>query len=452
MRWLSSHRIHLALFALGFVVFGLVAGSRMRRRSPDPHFVYQADAWLKGQLHIDPLPPGADDPAKVERVLLDDGTEVRGRRLRTRRVFRVAGGGEIPISRVRRSLGTTQYVSFPSFPAVVMLPQTIIHGKIANDVFTTVLIAALVLPLMFGLLRRLADAGMSERSEVDDIWLVVALCFGSVFFFSAVQGRVWFTAHIIGVALSIGYAWCAIDARRPVLAGVLLGLATLTRTPMAFMFPLFALEAWRVSGGRDNLKRAGVLAAKFAAPILVIAAIAAIHNYLRFGEPAEFGHSYLAVRQQQQIETLGMFSLHYLGRNLAVAFTLLPDFTTIKPYISISGHGLAMWFTTPLLLLVLWPHKRPHLHRALWLTVAFVALPTLLYQNSGWVQFGYRFSLDYMVFLIMLLAIGGRPLGRVAKTLIIAGVIINLFGAVTFHRSHQYYRTDGGTYHNVVRH
>src|SRR5690606_39789566 len=109
------------------------------------------------------------------------------------------------------------------------------------------------------------------------------------------------------------------------------------------------------------------------------------------------------------------------------------------PWIQVGGHGLALWFTTPLLLYVLWPRDKPAIHRALWITVAAVALPTLFYQNSGWVQFGYRFSLDYIVFLFALIAIGARPLGRVAKALIIAGVVINLFGALTFDREWKYY-------------
>jgi hypothetical protein len=103
-------------------------------------------------------------------------------------------------------------------------------------------------------------------------------------------------------------------------------------------------------------------------------------------------------------------------------------------------------------LLVLWPHRRPALHRSLWLAVALVAIPTFLYQNSGWFQFGYRFSLDYMALLIVLIAVGGRPLTRVAKGLIIAGVIINLFGALTFNRDHHYYRGDSATYNVVIRH
>jgi hypothetical protein len=334
---------------------------------------------------------------------------------------------------------------------VLMLPQALVHGRHANDVATTVLLAALALPLLFVVLRRLAGAGLSGRTPREDLWLVGALAFGSVFFFSAVQGRVWYTAHVVGVLLALGYAWCAIEARRPILAGVCLGLAAVTRTPMAFMFPLFLFEAWRMTG-RGDLRAFLLTALRFAAPVVVIAAAAMAYNVARFGEATEFGHIYLEVRQQAQIEQTGMFSHHYLSRNLAVAFTLLPTFSAEAPYVRVSGHGLALWFTTPVLLYLLWPLKRNPLYRPLWITVALVAVPTLFYQNSGWVQFGYRFALDYLVFLILLLAIGGRPLTRLARGLIVAAVIVNLFGAITFARHAQFYQTDHRTYDAVVRH
>lgn len=454
MSWLSRHRIPLVLFVIGLIGFAAVAGARLGRQSSDPHFALQADAWLHGSLAVDPANKKGDDWAVLERVRLDDGREVTGRRLRTRRTFRIAGEGEVHIARVKQTLDRIHHVSFPPFPAVLMLPQAAISGPRANDVIPTVLVAAWVLPLAFLVLRRLAAAcaatGARARTPAEDVWLALALGFGTVFFFSAVQGRVWFTAHVIGVALALGYAYCAIEARHPVLAGLLLGLATMTRTPMAFMFPLFALEAWRVHGGQ--LGRVLRAWAAFAAPVVVIAVIAMVHNYVRFGEPTEFGHSYLAVRQQAQIEAHGMFDIAYLSRNLAVALALLPSVGTAPPYISISGHGLALWLTTPILLLVLWPRAKPPLHRALWLTVALVAVPTLFYQNSGWFQFGYRFALDYIVFLFLLIAIGDRPLTRTIKALIIAGILINLFGAITFARDYRFYRTSNADYQTVIAH
>jgi hypothetical protein len=436
-------RLYAALFAIGLAVYGVLAWGRIGHQSQAPQYVFQADAWLHGHLSVEP--PLVDaDWAKLETVGLDDGSEVQGRRMLTRPTFKVIGDGEIPISRVRGSKGATWYMSFPAFPTLLMLPSAAISGRDGNDVIPTLLVAAAILPLLLLVLRRLP----SNRTDRENLWLVGAFAFGSVLFFSSVGGKVWYTAQVVGVALALVYAWAAIDAKRPIVAGLALGAAALTRTPMAFMFPLFVFEAWRVAAGdrRVFLRTLG----KFAAPVAAFAIAGMIYNYVRFASPTEFGHTYLDVRQQAQIEQWGLASYHYLARNLAVAFTLLPELPGHAPWIQVGGHGLAMWVTTPLLLLLLWPREKPPLHRALWITVACVALPSLCYMNSGWVQFGYRFSLDYLPFLFMLLAIGGRPFGRVAKALIVIGVAVNLFGAVTFDRDWQYYRLGGNAYDVVV--
>ncbi|HEU4728830.1 MAG TPA: hypothetical protein VFT22_13090 [Kofleriaceae bacterium] len=452
-------RLHAALFAIGLVVYGGVAGSRLWHQSPAPHFVYQADAWLDGRVAIAP-PLAGDDWALVETVVLDDGSTARGRRLITRPVFRTLDGRELAIARIRQSQGKTAYMSFPPLPTLLMLPGALVAGRAANDVIPTLLVAALILPLALAVLRRLAAAGLSRRSLADDLWLVAALAFGSVLFFSAVQGKVWYTAHVVGVALALVYAWASIEARHPLIAGLALGAAALTRTAMAFMVPLVVCELWRSRGGLEAWRadRGALLRAlrrpalAFAAPVVAFAIAGMAYNAVRFGAPTEFGHTYLEVRQQLQIEQYGLASYHYLARNLAVAFTLLPELTPRAPYVQISGHGLALWLTTPILLFVVWPRERNALHRPLWLCVACVALPSLLYQNSGWVQFGYRFSLDYLVLLVLLIAIGGRPLTWGGRALIIAGIAINLFGAITFDRAWQYYRVGGNAYDVVVPH
>jgi hypothetical protein len=443
--WLAANRIPLGAFVLGLVVFGGVAGDRMRRGSTDPHFVVQADAWLHGRLEITDWPAGADDPAKVDEVRLDDGRVVRGRKLQSRPTFRIAGDGEIPLARVKETLRTISYNSFPPFPSVLLIPQALVHGARANDVAFTVVVAALVPFAFLLLLRRLRAAGLSERSSGDEIWLTVLLTLGTVFFFSSVQGRVWFTAQVVGVLLAILYVHASVEARRPLVAGLFLGLAVATRPPMLLMAPLFLFEVWRCARARW-LSRLIL----FAAPVAVIGVICAWYNYARFHELAEFGHSYLAVRQQAQMEQFGLFNFHYLQRNLGVALALLPDFLPRAPFVQISGHGLALWLTTPAFVLLLWPRVRGPWHRVLWLTVAGVAGWSLCYQNSGWIQFGYRFSLDYTVLLVVLLALSGRPFGRITKTLIVAGIVVNLFGAITFHRMDRFYKSDQAAYDCVI--
>ena len=101
-------------------------------------------------------------------------------------------------------------------------------------------------------------------------------------------------------------------------------------------------------------------------------------------------------------------------------------------YVQTSRDGLSLLITTPALLYLLWPREKPPVHRALWLTVLAVSVVSFMYHSDGYVQFGYRYSLDYMVFLVMLLALGGRPQTRTFRALTVFGILVNLFGALTF--------------------
>jgi hypothetical protein len=69
----------------------------------------------------------------------------------------------------------------------------------------------------------------------------------------------------------------------------------------------------------------------------------------------------------------------------------------------------------------------------------------LFYQNTGWAQFGYRFSNDYSVFLFALLALGTRRVGIGLALALVWALVVNTFGAVTFGRAsfHEYYHWDG---------
>ena len=67
------------------------------------------------------------------------------------------------------------------------------------------------------------------------------------------------------------------------------------------------------------------------------------------------------------------------------------------------------------------------------MTVVLIALFNLAHFSQGWVQWGYRFSLDFIPFLLPLVAARGRPAptgGRaaIAVALVIAGAAINLWG------------------------
>ena len=84
--------------------------------------------------------------------------------------------------------------------------------------------AGLAPALLYVLLRDLKERGRSSRSDRENLTLTFLFAFGTVFFFTAVQGAVWFAAHVVACVLLPLYLLFAFDAKRPALAGLVLGL------------------------------------------------------------------------------------------------------------------------------------------------------------------------------------------------------------------------------------
>ncbi|MBM4352300.1 MAG: hypothetical protein FJ109_00670 [Deltaproteobacteria bacterium] len=349
-------------------------------------------------------------------------------------------------------LNRRHFVSFPPFPAVAMLPFVALVHYHFNDVLFTLALAALNSLLLYLLYQSLRKRGYVTRSTAELLVLVFLFTFGTVNFFSSIRGEVWFTALVVGITMHLLYLLFATDLRSPFLAGLFLALGFATRTPLAFASAYFGLQ-WLLQ--KQPWNRAGILLrvrqlALFAAPCIAVGVALMLYNMARFDNPFEFGHKFLADGTRPSIVDHGMFSFWFLPRNLAAAFANVPQFLPHYPYVKITGHGLSLLATTPVFFYLLWP-RREHadtasrerfhwpLHRILWVTVACTALPGLLYQNTGWLQFGYRFALDYMPLLFLLLALDERKRGWLFYSLVGVCFLVNLFGAVTFSRFPQFY-------------
>jgi len=325
---------------------------------------------------------------------------------------------------------------------VVMLPFVALHGYQFNDTSFGIFIGALAVAFFYSLLRYLAREGETERSRAENVGLALLLAFGTLFFYAAIRGEVWFSAEVMGVGLTCLYVRNAVQAHRPVLAGLFFSMATLTRTPLLFAGLFFVLEA--VCPGPDRLAQLRALGENwrpalrklglFALGAAPLATLAAAYNTYRFGRPGEFGHSFLYNnRVNADIDRWGLFDLSYLSRNLEAAFLKLPKLSWEPLRLGYDPHGLTLLLTLPLLVFLLVPRTRPRLHWPLWLTVAVCALPGLFYQNTGYMQFGFRFSIDYTPYLLLLFAIGGWSLRHRAVLAAAAlGVLVNFWGAVAF--------------------
>lgn len=479
--------VALGVFLVTLTVLSLFAWERLKAPSPHFHFTDLAYSLLHGRLDTDTPrrtreeakddlfgPPGYyeavvratsnpdgswsgwNDWASVRVLQMRTGEELRGvfpwRDTKERKNEFHALDGNVYSIDCARDVATgcyggsdrdvKHYVSFPPFPAIVMMPLVAIWDFKVNDVWFTLFFGALNGLLLFLLLQYLTTRGHSARSRSDNLWITALFVFGTVHFFSAVRGEVWFTALIVGVALNLVAIAFTIELRRPFLAGVFLICAAATRTPLQFACILMALLALFPEGRlrKDGWGRTLGKLALYGAPIALGLAALLWYNHARFDSPLEYGHTYLQEGARDSIRRHGLESGWFLGPNLSAAFVNPPIVTTEEPpYLKIPLDGLGLLWTSPVLLLLLWTPNRTWLFKSLVITAFVVALPGLFYQNTGRLQFGYRFGLDWLPFLVVAFAVGGRPLTWRVKALIVAGIVVNAFGALTFGRANGFY-------------
>lgn len=419
--WLGTERGRFWLCAIGsyvalVAVYAGVAGSeRLLHHTPYNHFALLAEAWLDGNLHLGGSPP---DYAQGNDFALYAGK---------------------------------WYVPFPALPALLILPLVYVAGdaELVRDAQFFVWLAPLGPVLLFAALERFRTLGRSPRTRAENLLLMLSFALGSVYFFTAVQGSVWFAAHVVAVTFTAAYVLFSVDAQSPWLAGLMLGLAYWSRAPVLFAAPLFLCEALRVStrtevqaspastwsrlmrlATRVDARRAVRLCAAFALPLALCFGLSLWHNQARFDDPFDVGYRHLQIAWSGRIDKWGLFHYHYLAKNLGVVLTSLP---WVEPF-RINAHGLALWITTPVYLYLLWPRAPRTGYAALLITAAAVGVPELFYQNTGWMQFGYRFSNDYAVFLFVALAISRPRFGPLFWILTGCALVVNAFGAVTFDR------------------
>jgi hypothetical protein len=435
------------------------------------HFVWQAAAFLQGHAAIDwPVQPTSTSPGNasfqdVLPILGPDGQP--------------SGHGLLP---------------FPPLPAIVLMPFVALFG-LATDIRAVSAalgaIAAGIAWWALGWLRvsravRLATTIFFAFGTV--FWYAAQL--GTTWFFAHVVA-VAFALLAVGLALKAdpaadeepqfgddeasgwrgvfeGWLRSARDAlvspgtlldRQQVLAGVLFGLACTARLTVVFGAPFFLL----VGGGGSWLRRGISAGIGTAIPVGLLLA----YNLATTGQVLHPGYEYLYAIEARGYPSLGYHpewaieDSRYLPQNAAIMLlnppAILPDvmpgtlgdgdpvctepgagrglFDEACPIAVPRAIGMSLILTSPAYLLGLaaFRGRRSRVVVGAVLAVAAIALVNLMHFSQGWVQFGYRFSNDFVPFALPLVAVGMARRGGVGLlgvTLVAASVAINLWGVI----------------------
>ena len=437
--------------------------SNPERTSYYNHFVWQARAFLDGHLAIPfPVPDG---PAGHGNELFQDVVPVTG-----------PGGA------------TTGYalLPFPPLPAILLIPAVAVWGLGTDAQLISAILGALVVGVAWWVLGGLAVARAVRVATT------LFLALGTVFWYAAQLGTTWYLAHVVAVGLTLAAIGVAIRADptagpgdrstdrddggdeadeaseadsmptsagrptrtlldgRQVLAGILLGLACTARLTVALGLPFFLL----VGAGGDPRRRGLSAAVGMALPIGALLAF----TYASTGHPLNPAYDAL-----YRLEAVGYPGLgyhldwgiedpRYLVQNLGPFLAGLPSLLPACPEGTARGLfdlacpvavprdiGMGLFLTSPAWLVAFAALRRYGRDRVVTGAVAavvLIAIVDLMHFSQGWVQFGYRFSLDYAPFGLLLLALAmehGRRARRLGYVLIVVSVAVNAWGVAWGH-------------------
>ena len=334
------------------------------------------------------------------------------------------------------------YVPFPPLAAVLMLPWVAVFGtQGTNTVVFSIIFGMINVVVLARIFDALARRGWIQLSVGGRCWLLALFAFGCVHWQVALAGSVWFLSHTCTVTFIALAVWATITTRSPWLPGIALAVALWGRPSVIFTWPLLlgiAAQQLQDNAGRVDRRRLITWAWLSTAPLAISIAGLMSYNYARFHNPFDFGYATQNVSAAVRGDLArGQFHIYHVPRNLHTMLMgppewyepeRLPHWRLPKP----NPWGMSIFLTTPALFYVIRARRRrkPFV-RGAWIATGLLLIPLLLYYNTGWRQFGYRFSLDFMIPLMTLLAVAaGRRTTWPMRSLILLGVLINAWGVV----------------------
>lgn len=338
------------------------------------------------------------------------------------------------------------HVGSPLGPAFLLYPLSFVLGAALATQWLAAVLGGLAVALADLLVGWCLDAlrGSGAVGSHDRGWLLALSGIGTLWIWLVPQGEVWMfaqTTATCALTLCLVLAW----RRRWLWSGLAFAFAIASRPPMLLAVPLLLVIVRRRvrsgSAGSGSPARALAVAALF--PFMIGGGHLML-NDARFGSPLDFGyrHQLTPPELRERIDSHGTISLAHLSRN--IRYNVLQPPVIVRepetgspefPFVVSDPHGMGLFFVTPAFLMVLFTvHGRwraRDLVVACWLSLGLVLTPSMLFFNTGWVQWGGRYMLDAWPLFLILTALGVNRMDRRASVfLIVLSVASNLWATL----------------------
>jgi len=293
------------------------------------------------------------------------------------------------------------------FPALLLLPFVFIFRTFNLFFFQGYLQVFLSAGVFYSFLMIARRLGYSRD---DAGFLALAFSFASAFLGVAMYSISWAFAQVIAVLLLALALLEYLGGRRLWIIGTLMALASLTRFTAGLNIVFFLAAVFLEKSTLRAKLSAGF---PLVMPMLIALAALALYNDARFGNWMEQGYSLqsLAGAAARARESYGVMSLAHVPGNLFYFLFAGPSPVTFDdgsqvlkfPYVRANPWGMSIFLTSPYFLYLFRIKYDDLISKLLLISSAVVALPIVLYYGIGHVQFGYRYSLDFLPLLFFLL-------------------------------------------------
>lgn len=294
------------------------------------------------------------------------------------------------------------------FPAVILMPFVSLFN-LFNKFFSQGYLQIFIILGIFYLIFKIAQK--HSYSQNDSLYLAFAFCFSSAFLGVALLPWSWYFSQITAVFLQLLVINEYLSNKRYLLLGLLSGFLVLTRITASLIILFIILHILFLINERFSSKLKNLF--KLSLPYIIFIIVLAVYNSVRFGNFFEQGYSWCLCGDFQQYTrgSYGVLSLLHLPGNLYY-FLLSGPIPVFKdtvshvlqfPFVTANPWGMSIFVTSPVFFYLFLLSYKDKLSKILIVTIAVTAIPIFLYYGIGYIQFGYRYALDFLPLLFFLL-------------------------------------------------
>lgn len=331
------------------------------------------------------------------------------------------------------------YVPNPPLPAFIIMPIVAILGATkTNTVLFSITIGAINAILVYLILDEASRLKIIPTEQKGNLLITALFTFGTPHMWLAIMGRMWFTSQLLTLTFAALAVLFTLKKYSPWWVGVCLGLAVLSRPNIFTLWPLLAGLAFYFlyqPNRKINWGKWIKWSIQSAIPVILAVCGLLFYNYIRFADFFDFGYVTINSAEwlMESVQTYGMFNIHFLPVNLNMMFLRFPQITFQESCLNYSPtrEGVSILAMTPALILIFRRFKVNFWTIGAWISTFLTIMLLLFYHNTGAWQLGYRYLMDFILPLILLLAIGiGNRPSRIFTILVAVSILSYLLGTI----------------------